>query len=209
MTSSEKNEYTFIATNGPLHLIGRTSNLESRIDELKKEHPSIKLVTSGTGVTKIYLQELYFKQRTNGDWFEFSEKQLANAISLIEKGPQKAPPVSEKDKAVVHGIKYVDNGRSYGYRPDRTGVYWHQSDEQKKRAADGRLRQERLNKNYVISFGKYKDTKITDMTSPEQINYVTYMYGEFTKNHGKGQAIKERRVKAFKWWLANYKDYVG
>jgi len=130
-------------------------------------------------------------------------------MNTPEDGAKAAPPVADKDKAVVHGIKYVDNGRSVGYAPDRTGLYYHVSDEEKKKAADGRLRQERLNKSYVIGFGKYKGTKITDMKSAEQIGYVTYMYGEFTKNITRGHSLKERRAKAFKWWLANYKDYVG
>lgn len=60
-----------------------------------------------------------------------------------------------------------------------------------------RYRVENRAKNYIISFGKYKGTKITDMTNNDQIDYINWFLskGSFSKTEK-----KRNPYTAFVWW---------
>jgi hypothetical protein len=68
------------------------------------------------------------------------------------------------------------------------------------------------NKNYVITFGKYKGRKIISMIEYDELNYCKWIYKQEENSLGVRAKNMSRKYKAFKWWVTdgikNYNDYL-
>jgi len=64
----------------------------------------------------------------------------------------------------------------------------------------------KISEKYIIPFGKYRGTKITDMVNPEQIEYCEWILTEMDK-YSKNAKRKSAKYKAFRWWVDNYDTY--
>jgi hypothetical protein len=53
--------------------------------------------------------------------------------------------------------------------------------------------------NYKLSFGKYKDTKLSEMNSDEQKNWIKWLHSEMTKKYD----TETEKFKALDWFVKN------
>lgn len=141
------------------------------------------MICYGEGVTEKYLHELYFRDRVVLEWFELNETKLDKVKQLISIGEK--------------GRKRV--GKNSGKRHTL-------SDAEKKRNTDGVARSLELNKSYIMPFGKYKGTKLINMTSDEQLDYCRWLYEERCSKASKTEKRTSRIIKALGWHLRNQKS---
>lgn len=193
----KKEKYTYLMTDGRLFKIGQSVNPEGRLKTLKTGNPHIELITYGNGVTEKYLHEFLFRDRIVLEWFDLAEDKIENIKNLINKGESGRKKGNVKIETIeINGIKFKNK---------RTGKYFALSDSEKKRISDGVRKSEDLSKKYIINFGKYNGTKITEMTSDEQYDYCVWIYNRMKEELSTNKKKKSRKYKAFSWAVKNNK----
>ena len=187
-----KPKHTYLMTdNTGLFKIGQSVNPKNRLKQLKTGNPSIELVCFGLGVTEKYLHELYFKHRVNGEWFKLDDNKKIKIKDLIINGEVKGTRNPDGF------VEFINN--------KRVGRYYSLSDSEKKKSSDAVRKSDKLSEKYIITFGKYKDTKIVEMVSNEQYEYCVWLYNEMTKNLSNRERKQSRKYKAFYWAVKNNK----
>lgn len=104
-------------------------------------------------------------------------------------------------------IEYVIKDGMKKRKYPKRDTYYSLNEVEKKRISDGKMKSDRLSKNWVINFGKYKGTKMKDMVSKEQYDYCVWAYSEMKEKMNKSEKKKERKYKAFSWAVRNNKGY--
>lgn len=75
----------YLAYDGRFYKIGESINPEKRVENLRKENPSIKLLHFNYGGTKErVLHKLFKKHNVFGEWFDLSSKQVEQVKYLID-----------------------------------------------------------------------------------------------------------------------------
>ena len=184
-----------------LFKIGESENPKKRLKQLRTGNTTIELVAYGDKVSEKYLHQLLFNSRVELEWFKLSDEKLEQAVRLINVGELQgeSKPDGELKATPNKNGKFIKDGVVV----KREGRWYSLSDAEIKRNADGRKKSESLSKKYVISFGKYKDTKIKDMVSPDQYDYCVWLYNEMKNKLSKNEKKKSRKYKAFSWAVKN------
>lgn len=189
---SNKITYTYLIYDGRLHKIGKSVNPEKRLKQIKTGNPHSELICFGIGVSEKYLHELYFRDRKSREWFELTSEKIENIIKLITNGE------NNDYSTLINGGRGKSNIWSFSKR----------SDYEKKKASDGVKKSLVANKSYLITFGKYKGTKLIDMVSDIQYEYCIWFYSELEKTLSKNGKKNSRQYKAFSWWCRiGWKEY--
>lgn len=75
--------FTYLMTDGRLYKIGRSSNPEKRIRELKTANPFIRMVCYGSGIEENTLHKKFGHLRVSGEWFDLEGKALKRVKKWI------------------------------------------------------------------------------------------------------------------------------
>lgn len=169
----KKQKFTYLMTDGNLYKIGQSVNPKKRLSTLRTGNPEIELITYGKGVSEKYLHDYLFSNRVKLEWFNLNEAKREKVIRLINKGET----TTKQNKKAYYG-------KSHG-----------------KKVTDGLLRQNRLNSNYTINFGKHRGRKMKDMVNEEDYNYCVWYIKQYIEEN---KSKTERRYKAFKWAINEY-----
>ena len=195
----QNGKLTYLMCDGNLYKIGKSRDPEKRVKEIKTANPYAELVCYGSGVTEKYLHILFFQKRKRGEWFNLSESDLNKCKRLIIEGESNKGERffgKEKPELDIDGRKI-------------TSKYCTLSDSTLKSRIEATKESVDLNKKYKISFGKHTNTKLVDMTSDSEYDYCVWFLESYSKTLSKGQKRKDRKYKAFSWWVrVGYKEYM-
>jgi len=197
-------KFTYLMTDGALYKIGQSVNPEQRLKQIKTGNPFCELICFGDKVSEQQLHVYFFKRRISGEWFSLEAKQIEEIKNLLANGFSYEAEVGNPDDIKYKTVIYKGVEVRTNKRINNGAKFYKLSTEQKLRNIAGKKRSEDLSSKYVISFGKYKGTKIVDMKSDEQINYIIWLVDEMKKSYSKNSKKKCRKYKAFNWWLRNY-----
>jgi len=180
---------TYLAYDGEFYKIGKSIDPIKRMRDLKVANPRITLVTFGSAIDEKDLHAYFHKCRVSGEWFDLNKAEVVKCIQLIETGLQPNPDTQ---------AHYQNQSGDYGKLALRKRKQWES------------MQYER----YVIDFGKHTGRPLIEMTSTEDISYVTWFVNAYYEKHicGKSKSAKRRnakdwKYKSFKWWLNNYERY--
>lgn len=194
----ENKKFTYLMCDGSLYKIGTSKHPEQRLKELKTANPYIELICFGYGVSEKYLHEMFFQKRRKGEWFDLSDSNLQKCKRLIIDGETSLE--SHYKKSEERFNNYIETGKYESYTLSDQVIKSNIS--AKKQSVD-------LNKKYKINFGKYSGRKITTMTSDEEYDYCVWFLKEYSATLSGNAKKKDRKYKAFSWWVrVGYKQYM-
>ena len=204
----ETTVYTYLMYDGNFYKIGKSKNPEIRLNQIKTGNPNCDLLCYSNKITEVELHTLFYNSNIGREWFDFKEKpeELKEVIDLINNGRKRHRNKKRSELRVVnikHGnIKIKQLRGQYHASTQEKVMISYRKKKSDKRKEDKKKREEvevNTYKNFIIPFGKYKNSRLIDMVSIEQINYLVWFIHENEKE-GEGSGITYR---AFKWKVLN------
>ncbi len=80
---NEEEIKTYLMFDGKYYKIGKSVSPMDRVRDLKVANPVIRLLAFGKGISEASLHKFYKDKRFKGEWFNLSEKEVHEIISLI------------------------------------------------------------------------------------------------------------------------------
>jgi len=189
-------QYTYIITDGVNFKLGKSLDPEKRLSQLRTANLNCKLIAYGIGISEKDLHTYFFNSKIKLEWFKLTKAQVFKAVDLI-RGDDKA----------INYFKLLDV--SYTEKPVRVSkkddYSWNLSTEEILTSKEGLKKSIDRNRSYVIKFGMHKGKKLTDMNSLEELSYVAWLTNEMSKSMTPTSRKKDRKYKAFVWWLKEVK----
>lgn len=161
---------TYLLFDGKLYKIGQSINPEKRLKNLRTGNTKVKIIAYGSGLTEKRLHEIFKNKRVSGEWFKLNNSDVCRIISLIRneyQGISLSNEILKKHEKNLLKQKELDNNKFVKYS------------------------------GYVFTFGKYNGSRIIDMNTNNEINYVAWC----AKN------IRNKKLnKIFKWWVNEHRQ---
>lgn len=179
------NIYTYLMFDGLYYKIGKSKNPEKRLKQIQTSNPLALLLEYSDKVDEKNLHKLYSNYRIKNEWFNLNDKQVEEIKYFFKKGYKESIVDTSK-------VESIDFGK-FKLKTTLKGTY-KLSTHHRQKIIEGQQKNIKKNIEYVINFGKYKGTKITDMISEEQISYMEWYINNVGK-HGKN----DRRFKAINY----------
>lgn len=194
--------YTYLMYDGNFYKIGRSKDPEKRLGQIKTGNPACELICFSNKITEIELHVLFANSNVGREWFDFKEKpsELNEVIHLINNGRRRKRKKAENQKSGYRKIQFIGQGKQkrgsyHAATSDKVLISFRKM---KITAREKKYNEEKkLYEEYVINFGKFNNTKLVDMISEEQRNYLSWIIGEKIKK-GEDNTFQYR---AFKWQL--------
>lgn len=177
--------YTYLMFDGLYYKIGKSKNPEKRLKQIQTSNPLSLLLEYSDKVDEKNLHKLYSNYRIKNEWFNLNDKQVEEIKYFFKKGYKETIVDTSK-------VESIDFG-NFKLKTTLKGTY-KLSTYDRQRIIEGQQKNIKKNIEYVINFGKYKGTKITDMVSEEQIKYMEW----YINNVGK-KGKNDRRFKAINY----------
>lgn len=188
----ENEKMTYLIYDGKLYKIGSSKNPEGRLRQLKTANPSCELLCYGSGVTERWLHDHFFRDRIKGEWFRFTKKKVEYIKHLIQIGNVRGTYEGSVGEDSEWG-NFLDFLSKWKPKMSLEG---------KKKISDGIRKKHKKYEKSVISFGKYKGTKLTDMTSKEQLEYCLWLRKErITQARSKRGMRNDVLLQELRWWV--------
>lgn len=119
------------------------------------------------------------------------------------KKKEKVYETIDSTDEVINEVVLINGVKFKGKRI--SGKYFTLTDETKEYNAKMKKKQDTLNANYLIEFGKHKGKMMKDMISKDEYDYCVWFY-ELLKNQLSTSAKKKHMTyKAFSWAIRNNK----
>jgi hypothetical protein len=177
MEDKKRYKYTYLMRDGNQCKIGTSVDPEKRVCQLKTARPHIRLVCYGRKASESGMHKRFKDYHTGGEWFKLPEKEFQAAIRLIASDRQ------------------LTSIRNKQARRKRRGE---RRREKKKQKKELRQREQRGYENFVILSGPYEGTRLVDMVSEEQIEYIRLCLDKWSN--------KNFTYRAFEWWIEKYSE---
>lgn len=138
-------DYTYLMFDGLYYKIGKSINPQKRLKGMQTGNPNCKLLCYGLGFSEDKMHHIFRKFHIKGEWFKLRFKEAELAKRMILDNP------IQGDLLRISQLK---------------AIYTEQRNEK---------RQDDIDKQYKLPFGKYKGMTLRDMDSDEEIKYLIWM----------------------------------
>lgn len=149
--------YCYLIYDGSLYKIGKSKDPNKRLKEFKTGNPSVEIICTSKFIPEKFLHDTFFEKNFDREWFDLDLIDL-NCIKEMMKA-------KTQDQANVL------------MRMVRKKI---KSAERVKHQIKTNKEETRKYRNYKLTFGKYNGKKLKEMTSPEEKDYLIWIYKNYS-----------------------------